>query len=541
MGLAAGLALSAGCGGCTGGGAPPPERFVAADSRAAVIVPDLSRAATEAAAVLSAASAFPGAAALPAWRTAAAAQLGFDPLEREALARAGLDPARGAGAVLVRGAGAGAAAPVVLVLPVGDRGDLEDTVARLARDRLGAVERGTERIGEREVVVWRAPGAPPAVALAFRERTALLAGGAAGPAAVAAAAGVEPAASLASSGAWRALRATAGDQAAFAWIPAAARLPALRGAGAVLLAASGEAARVRLVLAVHPRSPGALDGLAAAGAARVPFGALEGDAAAAASWNGDPSALGRWLLRHVPERDRAWLATRGVDLQRDVFDLVGPGATLSLRLAPGASVASLSPEVLRDDPLRLVWFEVVAPLRGGEAAERARTASEAMARALRAAAGGPGGRAAPRAERCPGERCERRRVATRSGEIAWDLDLARGRVAVAGGEAGRLDALAARLASGDGFRPPTPAAASALEAGLGGIAVDPGRLAASVRALPPEAYGEGPNAFVMRSLVRRLVEPAGRLAAVSARAELSDGALRVAVEIETRTAAGDAR
>ena len=54
------------------------------------------------------------------------------------------------------------------------------------------------------------------------------------------------------------------------------------------------------------------------------------------------------------------------------------------------------------------------------------------------------------------------------------------------------------------------------------------------RAMPDEAYGTGPSGFVMRSLVERFVDPASRLAAVSLRADLAEGALLLTLELEAR-------
>jgi hypothetical protein len=131
------------------------------------------------------------------------------------------------------------------------------------------------------------------------------------------------------------------------------------------------------------------------------------------------------------------------------------------------------------------------------------------------------------------------RVGTPSGEIAWTVDREGSRVIAAGGAPGRLDALRARLAgAGEGFAPPTEAARAALSGGLGGAAIDVARLVASVRALPPEAFGTGPSGFVLRSMVNRLVDPAERLLAVSARAELEDAALVVSLEAEARPRPG---
>jgi hypothetical protein len=58
------------------------------------------------------------------------------------------------------------------------------------------------------------------------------------------------------------------------------------------------------------------------------------------------------------------------------------------------------------------------------------------------------------------------------------------------------------------------------------------RLVAAVRALPDEAFGGGPSAFVMRSLLERFLDPASRLAASSLRADLAEGALLLSLDVE---------
>ncbi len=131
---------------------------------------------------------------------------------------------------------------------------------------------------------------------------------------------------------------------------------------------------------------------------------------------------------------------------------------------------------------------------------------------------------------------------TASGEIAWKVDAARGQVVAAGGRPGRIDALLARLADGEpGWKAPTPAAEAALAGGLGGAALDAPRLVAAVRALPDEAFGGGPSGFVLRSIVERFVEPAARLAAISLRADLAEGALLLSLDVEGRAGAGEER
>lgn len=507
--LAAGLALSAGCRGCGAAPAPPPERFVPASARAALVVPEIAAAAAGADALFRTAASFPGAAALPEARAALAGQLGFDPLDREALVRAGLDPSRGA-------ALAWSAGQIVLVLPVRDRGDLEDLVARLSRDRAGATLRRMERVDGVEVATFVAPDRAPAAALAFREGTALLASGPGAPLAAAAAAALDPAASLAESAPYRALRRALGDGfAAVAFLPPGALpLPYTDGApsGAVAAGVAAGGAHLDVAIALLPAEGGSFSDLAAGPAAPPPLAALS-PAAATAAWNGDPRALARRLLPLVPPRDRAWLTARGIDLRRDVFDLLGPGAVGAASLAPGAGLPALSSAALHTDPLRLLTFEAVAPLR-----DRGR-ALEVSARIARLAG----------SRRAPSSGTARFRVRTPSGEIAWAIDAAGGRVVLAGGAPGALDALLARLAASPPVGgPPAPVG------GLGGLVLDVPRLVASLRALPPEAFGEGPNAFVLRSVVDRFVEPADRLAAASARADLMGEALRVALHLEAR-------
>jgi hypothetical protein len=116
------------------------------------------------------------------------------------------------------------------------------------------------------------------------------------------------------------------------------------------------------------------------------------------------------------------------------------------------------------------------------------------------------------------------------------LSLSGDRLLVAGGAA-RLPALEARAAArGPGFEPATAAAKKALSSGLGGAVLDVDHLARSVEALPEEAYGTGPNAVVVRSLVSRYLEPASSLASLSLRLELAPGAAIVDLDVDGRSA-----
>jgi hypothetical protein len=522
------LAAAAACG--DGRRGPPPERFVAAGARAVLVVPDTGRAAVALAALHASVSGFPGAGELAGARGALAAQLGFDPLDPDALADAGVDPRRGAAVALVDApaAFAGDGGPATLVvLPAADGPRLERLLARLARDRLGATERTAEPRGAVSAVVFRRPGAaPPALSYVLVERTALLTIHPSGPDLVAASAALPQPASLGDHGGWRTARAAIGDQAAaILFAPAGSKL--LEGLWAfkdgVALGVSASAGRLgaRLAMLLGAREP-SFRALAGAGSGAALVARLDPAAPVAARWDGDFAALGAKLIPMIPAADRERLARRGVELQRDVFSLLAPGGAVTLSLPARLSLGGLTSDVARRDPLRAVAFEAAFPLRPGADAAAAgeRLAKAAGARAPRGARG-----------RAPADGIVR--IRTASGEIAWKVDLDAGRVALAGGPPGRIDVLLARLADGEpGWKARTPTAEAALSGGLGGVALDAPRLVAAIRALPDDAFGGGPSGFVLRSLVERAIEPAARLAAVSLRAELAPGALRVDVDVE---------
>lgn len=525
------LAL-AGCGGCGGPRrGPPPERFLPADVRVAVVVPETGRAAEELSDLHATVSGFPGAAELAGFRGALSAQLGFDPLDPDALADAGIDRRRGAALALLGVRGESPA--TLLVLPVSDTAKLEALLARLARERLGAQARGGETQGGRTIVTFRpAPGKPVALAYVVVERSALVAPGPGGPATIAAAAALGEEASLAKSAAFATARGAGGeDAAALVFAPPGSPLlaqawPAKDGAALGVGAAKGRL-RLRAALLLGQREASfralAADGDAAEAALR-----LAPDAALVGRWDGDPAALGRKLLALLPEAERRRIAARGVDVEKDLLGALAPGAAVSLSLSPRLELGAIDAEEVRRDPVRAVEFEAVLPVKPG--------AEATIARVARLLAGPPP--ASHRSRRGGARESASEptgRFATPSGEIAWRVDPELRRLVVAGGAPGRLEALEARLAGeGDAFRPATSTAKDALAGGLGGLVLDVQRLVASVRALPDEAFGTGPSGFVMRSVVGRFTDPASRLSVVSAKAELAPGALVVRVEVEAR-------
>jgi len=521
--LAVASAALTGCPGARRG--PPPERFLPAAVRAAVLLPEAGRAATELAALHRTVSGFPGVGDAAALRGGVAAQLGFDPLDPAAFGEAGLDPARGAALGLLEGPDD----PTLLVLPVADASKVEALLARLARQRLGAEHRTQEVRGTATVVAFRGgPGAPPALAYALVERFALVAAGPGGPALAGDAAALAPERALAADPAFAAARGALGDgNAALAFLPARAAaalgLAPLRDGAALALSASEGRLRVRGAVLLGDRAPSLAAALAAKGAAAALAGKLEAGAALVARLDADPAALAARLLPLVPAREREALLARGLDLERDVLAVLGPGGVVAASLSPRFSLVGLTGETLRDDPPRALELEVVAPVREGAAAATERWARYAdPARPPRAGEDGIV------------------RVPTPSGEIAWKLQ--DGRLALACGRPGRLEALLARLGGGAGpaWTPPLPEAKDALSGGPAGLVLDVPRLAASVRALPPASFGTGPTGFVVRSVIDRFVAPAERLAAIWLRADLAGGALVLTLEAAARPGPGGA-
>jgi hypothetical protein len=222
----------------------------------------------------------------------------------------------------------------------------------------------------------------------------------------------------------------------------------------------------------------------------------------------------------VPAADRARLAKAGIDLQRDLFGALAPGAAAAVSLAPRIDLARLDGRSLRSDPFRLLQFELLLPLRDPALVT---AASERLVRLA-----GQRGRGEPWA------------IPTASGEVAWVVDGAR--LVAAGGAKGRLAGLRARLGeAAGGYRAPTDLARKILgSGGLGAAVFDTQNFVASVRALPPEPFGSGPTGFVMRSLAERIVDPASRIEAVALGAQLEPGALVLTLDVEPRAGSREA-
>jgi len=507
---------------------PPPERYVPADAPVAVLVPAVHAAARQAGALYRTIARAPQAAQLAESHAAVKAQLGFDPLDPRGLEQAGVDPAGAAAAVL------GPGRTAMLVLPVLDLAKLDATVARLARDRMGATQRVTSKIRGVEVVTFRRE-AQGTAALGYTAvgPHALLAAGPDGPEAVAVAALLPEEGSLWKSPAAARAREALGS----GWLvsvivpagsPAIADLRAARDGIAIGIRAEAAQLGVRVAILFSPEREAWWKALAGIGpVTEGSVALLPPEAALVVRWAGDPAETARRLEPWYPPNVKKAFAAHKLDPVRDLSPAFGPGGAASLALAPTFTVTDFaSPrfDLRRSDPFSFLHLDAALPVRDPAVlrAFLARLQKSSRALAIQVVPRGPAS-------------------APSGWTLAWGaahvgLSLSGDRLLVAGG-AQRLAALESRgAAGGPGFEPATPAAARALSSGLGGAVLDVDHLAKAVEALPEEAYGTGPNAVVMRSLVTRYLEPAGSLVSISLRLELAPGAALLDLDVDGRSA-----
>ena len=505
---------------------PPPDRYVPADAALAVLVPGLGTAARQAGALYRTIAQAPQAVQLAEAHAALKAQLGFDPLDPRGMEQAGVDPAGAAAAAL------GSASPALLVVPVQDLAKLDATLSRLARDRMGATQRVTVQLRGVEVVTFRREGkGPAALAYAAIGPHALLASGPEAPETVAAAAALPEDRSL-----WKSPAAARARQAlgqgflvtvlAPAGSTALAEVRVARDGAALGIRAESARLGLRLALLLSPEREGWWKALRGEGP--VDDGAvalLPPEAALLVRFAGDPAEATRRLEPWFPPEVKKAFSAQRLDPVTGLSPAFGPGGALALALAPTFTLTDFSSprfDLRRVDPFSFVHLDAVLPVRDAAVlrAFLARLQKAGPRLSLKVAARGPA--------------AEPTGWTLSWGKAQLGLALSGGRLLLSGG-APRLAALEARPAAGQGYAAPGPAARAALSTGLGGAVLDVEHLARSVEVLPEEAYGTGPNAVVMRSLVNRYLEPATALATISLRLELAPGAALVDLDVDGRS------
>jgi len=395
------------------------------------------------------------------------------------------------------------------VLPVGDAATLEKQVTRLAQERLGAGDRGEQAAGGTSFTVWRrAPGATPLLSMALAEGSMLVAIGPSGPDVLRVVLALDPGVSLAESPSWKRGRTALGEGFPLLFFaprdaPALLDLPATDGVAAGLKATS---TGFRLVTAVMLGvAEPLLRPLAGTGDGSSQPSRLDPATVVAMRLSADPVVA----LRLAAEQ-------RGLALSGPIAAMAAQLATpieVGAGLAAKAELAALLGGQARAQPLRVARIEALAALKDP-------AAFTAACDQLMTQLGAPAGKG-------------RWVMGGGDAELAWAVQ---GKsVAFWAGAAGGLPPLLKRLeAGGRGFEPPAETA-GALAGGLGGLVLHGDNLVAALRALPPSAFGSGPDAVVGRSMVEKLVSSLGPGAAVALRADLPAGALKLTFDLRLGT------
>jgi hypothetical protein len=248
---------------------------------------------------------------------------------------------------------------------------------------------------------------------------------------------------------------------------------------------------------------------------------LPKDAFVAARFGGDPAPVARRALWAFPELASA-IARAGLDAERDLLPAFSPGAAVAISLAPTFDVTAVSrrgQDTALENPFRLIH---VAAFARTTSPERARAAVEALRNAARDAGFDV---------TAEGEPTQSWSFSTGGAQV--QVALAEDRLLVAGGP-GRLEELRGMVDSGGGWNGPTSASRGLASGGAGALVLDFGNLVRSSRSLPSSAYGTGPDAFVMRSIAERVLDPASRLEVATMRVDLGDGAVRADFVVEAR-------
>ena len=476
------LLAAAGCSRCGAGSAGAAEELLPSRPSAAVVTAPLGAVAQHLAALIARAGSLPGGEQLGDARKAIAARLGFDPLTREGLSSAGLDPDRGAAVALLD------RQEWVASLPLAKPDLFEKAVQTLLVERGGFAPVGEpaqptrifERRGQRiGVSVVRGYG--------VLARTA-------DPGAAIAAAGSRPAEqTLARDPGLRAARDRLGGQDFIAWAPAASALAqktvgrALPGDAAVATttSAGGTASRLYVELPAEDakRAQATLPG---GGAALMEL--LPANAPLRARLGIAPTRLLE-SVRSFPEIAALLDRLHGADAE--VFAALAPGAAVSLGVARDARIGEAVDYGLdwrRKSPFDTVQLVALAQVSDRPRLQKAfdqiaRLLPELGARVERSGEDFQVTYAAGRGARFGLREIERKPVAYLLGGPLRPEDLRRTP------------------------RPANPDTALLYEDAGAALRVDFGKLAASMRELPPAAYGSGPQSYVARSLVGQVIEP----------------------------------
>lgn len=511
------LAAALSCFGCSrcgreGGAREELLQLLPRDAEAVLVVPDIARlgqdlSSLEQLKVASFAAQLQGFPSASELVSSLMQQVGFDLRSREALEKAGVDPARGLAVVLLPGGHAYSA------IAVRDAGAFRDALAKLARDRLGAGQVSTRRSGDLEITTFSANPALRA-AMVLRGGFALV-GGEDLAASLEGRAQVAPAASLSQDAAFAAASGRLPKERDFIgyFPPASAAGREYSVAGGAI---SGAISRREISLSLDLPWASVQRALSrASAAAPSPYGALAPDAFLVARYGGDPASLDGVWPRLVGPRAAGALRDAGFDVPSEVLSNVQPGAVLSLSLSSQVSFAQPLGSV---DPRRVNPFRYV----GVVAAAVVRDVAKAAATLEKLPSLAPAVGAQLRPAQVGGLRAF---LATYSQGEGLDLALAGDRLLAAAPQARFSEALG-RASGADAGPGPLgdPELRAALEKEPFAIAVDLRALRESVKALPGSAWGVG--GFAIKASTVRWLDATDDLRAVTGWARARDGAVQ---------------
>jgi hypothetical protein len=495
---------------------------VAADAAAVLLVPALGVLAQQSSDVLATAATFPGGKDLLDARAVIAARLTFDPFDAASIASTGLDPARGLTLSGVVGKGGEGSPDVVLALPVADAAKFDESVTRLAKERIGVNERTTEA-GSPAVIAWRsAPGSPPLFAYAVTEKTALVSFGPAAIDAIRAAAAVPATGTIASRPEYQKTMKALGDGLALQFYvpansPALKEVPQLKDGFAAGVRGGRDRIGVTGAMLLGAREAAIRAAVAKADSAAL-LAKLDPDAAWVVRGDGDPGQATDFQSI-VDSMEKQGLPEPVIAILKDFVGSLGTGSAIGIGIVPPAPKGRGS---LVNAPLAAVRAELLASLREPERMTSAIQRAADMASAQAAAA--PKGARSKKIDLGKNPW----RVPLPGGEIA--AAVADGKLAIAAGPVGSLEALLAR--TGSAFKGPTAAAEKALHSGTGGMYIDVPKLATAARGYPEAAFGEGQQGVMVKSMVDQWSAAAERITAVSVSGDLVEGAARGELLVE---------
>jgi hypothetical protein len=502
LALALAFALAPACRRAGEGSAGSAEELLPAQPPGAVSTVALGQLAQHAGELIARVTGLPGGEQLGDAHKALSASLGFDPLTREGLLSAGLDPARG-GAFSIVQKGAGAPG-FVAALPLSSGPAFVQAFEKLARERAGYAERVEETRGGVAAVVFSRPGGARKLGYAIVRGYAVVAR-TDDPLAELAGAGTRTASqSLAQDARLAAMRAELGGADLLFYAPAQGWLQgrlfgmSLPGDAGLAVSGSSLGLRARAVIALPPPDAHEMSNLLVGGGEAL-SALLPKNAPVQLRLGIAPEQLPAQLARVPRLRDpltrlRQALAEHKVDLDRDLFGALQPGAVASLSLSPRADLSRAVDAGgfdLSHGPFDLVQLAAFA--RPADEA-RLRAALEAVSAVL------------PRFGA----------VAVRTAPQTSDWQVKyQGREGAHFGIRSVSGAPLAYLVGGTTLDEVLAQKGAKGAAGAGAFAaqVDLGKLAAEVSALPPSAYGKGPQSYVARSIVSQVVEPLRPLAA----------------------------